>query len=177
MRQIYSIVQTVALTLLIGSAACAKEKGSGNDDSTNSPVTVISSGGVSTRGNGTTADSQASTGTKDVYAFLKGLPVVGDTRRLVIGQQSNNAKYYAEGYTTYVEGLQALTGKWPAILGADDDMGLPQNSTLLDLSGVNQMLIDYWQAGGRASHRHVDCTQSVERFGCVGNSVAASRLA
>ena len=70
-----------------------------------------------------------------VLEFIKNAP------GMIVGQHAGAGSFYPTGWNTYIAGLQAATGKWPALVGADFGWGDWSSSWL-------QCLIDHWRQGG-----------------------------
>ena len=89
-----------------------------------------------------TANPEASSDAKKVLSFLDELKNK-DSNRLLLGQDLGHGGSMVSGYTDYVQNLHNQTGKWIGMIGGD--YGLDNNH---DVGQTNQLLTDYWNAGG-----------------------------
>jgi beta-mannanase len=90
------------------------------------------------------ANPYASDDTRKVLNYLARLPDREDNR-VISGQHlGHGLAGVATGYDDYVVELHESTARWVGIIGVDYGVG----STPGQISVANQLLIDYWNAGG-----------------------------
>jgi mannan endo-1,4-beta-mannosidase len=130
-KRIYS-----ALACIVALAACGKQN-INPADSTGSPgilqqteITNNTAGTLLARVNNTKAG---------VLAYISGMAA---NSQVISGQQCGDGDAIAADYGTFMDGLFNLSGKYPAICGAD--YGWKVNN----LNTINQKLISHWNAGG-----------------------------
>lgn len=95
-------------------------------------------------------NSRANQSTQAVLAYLAELSA-DPFQGVIVGQNCGHTDniYTPQdmmSYATLVEGLQGETGKWVGILGVDYEHDRIYSDS--EISQANQILIDYWNAGG-----------------------------
>src|SRR5271165_198909 len=94
-----------------------------------------------------TANPDASPDAKKILNYLPTLPGHYD-RRVISGQQFGPGENAGGLFAEQVKTLHNAAGKWVAMVGAD--YGSPKSNAEpgAGLSALNQVLVDYWKAGG-----------------------------
>jgi len=94
-----------------------------------------------------TANPDASPDAKKILNYLPALPGHYD-RRVISGQQFGPGENAGRLFEEQVKTLHNAAGKWVAMVGADYGSPKSNAESGADLSALNQVLVDYWKAGG-----------------------------
>ena len=93
-----------------------------------------------------TCNPRASESARKLLAYIAGLPSA-QPRGIIVGQHIAHGEYVAYGMKEYVDNLQKLTGKNPALISVDYAYGAKRKDDP-ELKHINKSIIEWWKKGG-----------------------------